>query len=43
MKKDGIAALSDSFIIMWLLPVVIFFGVVLLFFPAERPFTETMT
>jgi hypothetical protein len=36
----GIAALSGVFIIMWRLPAVMSFGVVLLLFPAERPFNR---
>jgi len=40
MTLDGIAALSGIFIIMWRLPALMCFGVVLLLFPAERPFNR---
>jgi hypothetical protein len=40
MKSDGIAEISVIFIIMWRLPAVMCFGMVLLLFPAERPFNR---
>ena len=38
MTMDCIAALSGISIIKWRLPALMCFGVVLLLFPAERPF-----
>jgi len=37
---DDIAALSGISIIKWRLSALLFFGVVLLLFPAERPFNR---
>ena len=40
MTMGGIAALSGISIIKWRLPALMCFGVLLMLFPAERPFNR---